>query len=194
LSKEKAKTDSVLRIAEAERAKNDRIIGYFYKDSLALASERTSDTIIKYGFIDKLGEPIIEFEYDEAFSFDSDGFAEVSRDGNYYRINIAGNEFPITNEAKQLRDDILTLDDEEIKELSRFIDRRKYNRVLGTPIECEKPTTKVYRRGQRIFTSIRVELVSGLYSPIKWITLSMRKLQKVVQKSERYSSWMLFMS
>jgi len=142
LSIEKEKTDSILLIVEAERAKNDRIIGYFYfyKDSLALASERTSDTIIKYGFINKLGEPIIEFEYDEASSFDSEGFAEVSRDGNYYRINIAGEEFPITDEAKQLRDDILTLDDEEIKELSKLIYQKRYKKVLGMPIKYERPT------------------------------------------------------
>ena len=183
LSKEKAKTDSVLRIAETERAKNDRIIGYFYfyKDSLALASERTSDTIIKYGFINKLGEPIIEFEYDEASSFDSDGFAEVSRDGNYYRINIAGEEFLITDEAKQLRDDILTLGDEEIKELSKFIDRKKYNRVLGTPIECERPTTKVYRRGQRIFTHDKSRTR-------EWIVFSNQADNPVYEKATKSSA------
>jgi hypothetical protein len=47
---------------------------YFYKDRFGLAYDKSNQ---KYGCIDQNLNTKIKFEYDEAFSFDTDGFAEV---------------------------------------------------------------------------------------------------------------------
>lgn len=137
-----------------EQERNQRIINslYFYRDSFALASKRittSTDTLIKYGFIDKFGNTTIKYKYDEASSFDKTEFAKVKRDGYDYLIDTKGNEYRTANNIGQLNKDIIALDlrNEDISELPKNV----YNNVqLEILILPEKSVTKVTSKIEKL--------------------------------------------
>ncbi len=66
---------------------------YFYDNRLALAVDDIYGDL-KYGFINKKGEIIIDFKYDKATSFDNNtGCAKVERNGNVYWLSALGKEY-----------------------------------------------------------------------------------------------------
>lgn len=84
IREEKRKTEDALGLA-------NNIIDafYFYDDKYALAFKDNT-----YGFINKEGEVMIDYLYDQAQSFDYTGFASVSRNGQSLLIDTAGTEYP----------------------------------------------------------------------------------------------------
>lgn len=95
-----AKADSALNLAT-------KIIDafYFYKDSFALAYKDG-----KYGFINKKGEVVIDYDYNEALPFDYTGFARVKKYEDLYLIDTKGNEYRLAGEIDQLDSNIVALD------------------------------------------------------------------------------------
>ncbi|TXE12358.1 WG repeat-containing protein [Algoriphagus aquimarinus] len=98
---------------------------YFYENRFALASRQ--DTItgkIKYGFINKQGEPMIDYKYDEASAFDNETeFAKVVVDGKKFWID--------TTEVKYT----LAESFEELNEFSEALDlRRKELEIIPNTI------------------------------------------------------------
>jgi len=71
---------------------------YFYEDSLALAYNGS-----RFGFINKKGEVLIDYRYNETAPFDYRGYAKVKKDDVDYLIDTKGTEYRWT-------DDINTLD------------------------------------------------------------------------------------
>ncbi len=123
-----------------EQERNQRIINslYFYEDRFAVASKRIttlSDTIIKYGFIDKLGNSTIPYKYDYASSFDKLGFAKVKYNGYDYLIDTKGNEYRATYDIKKLDNSILALDlrNKQINKLSSTVYQNTQLQILILP-------------------------------------------------------------
>ncbi len=82
-----------LRANEIEIKKTNYIIEtlYFYDNRIALAIKDE-----KYGYIDKNGQTIIPFNYDEASPFDAfSGFAKVSKGNLQFLIDSSGIEYPL---------------------------------------------------------------------------------------------------
>lgn len=95
-----AKADSALTLA-------NNIIDafYFYKDSFALAYKNNY-----YGFIDKQGKAVIDYQYQEALPFDNTGYARVKRSGTTYLIDTKGVEYRLATEVNQLYSNVVALD------------------------------------------------------------------------------------
>jgi Leucine-rich repeat (LRR) protein len=95
-----AKADSALTLA-------NKIIDafYFYKDSFALAFKDD-----KYGFINKKGEVVIDYDYKEALPFDFTGFARVKKHEDYYLIDTKGTPYRLAREVNQLDSNVVALD------------------------------------------------------------------------------------
>ncbi len=92
--------DSLLNVANS-------IIGafYFYDGILALAYKDN-----KYGFIDKTGEAIIPYLYDEARPFDTYGLARVKRNRQDYLINKTHTEYLLSDGFGNLRKNTQAID------------------------------------------------------------------------------------
>jgi Leucine-rich repeat (LRR) protein len=106
--KEKTRADSLLRIA-------NKILKqlYFYDDKIALAVKKDINTNQnQYGYINKQGNTVIKFKYEEAYPFDENtGFAIVKKDDYYYLIDTTGNrEYPYCNDIDMLNNNIEALD------------------------------------------------------------------------------------
>jgi len=105
-----------LSLEETERARfeTDVALGlarsivnafYFYDEKLALAFKNN-----KYGFIDKSGETVIGYKYEEAYPFDNLGMAKVRRGGKYYLIDTNGTEYLLADGLSNLRRETQALD------------------------------------------------------------------------------------
>ena len=98
-------------IAEKQKKNKEKIIEaiYFYKDSLALASSIENGSV-EYGFINKEGKVIIDYQYDEATSFDGlTGFARVSKYGKKYFLDPEGTEYELAYNIEDLTPEITAL-------------------------------------------------------------------------------------
>jgi Leucine-rich repeat (LRR) protein len=79
---------------------------YFYDNRIALAYKDN-----KFGFIDRNGNTIISFIYDEAGPFDAfSGFAEVNRNSTQYLIDTLGNEYPLATSTVAINGGTVALD------------------------------------------------------------------------------------
>ncbi len=101
--------------ADSSNALSQKIIDafYFYGDSLALASKKEFGEYgwIKYGFINKEGETIINYQYDGAIPFDRNtGFAWVTKNEEKYLLGPDKVEYPLANSIKNLTSEITALD------------------------------------------------------------------------------------
>lgn len=96
---EKARADAALQIAE-------NIISqlYFYNDRFALAVKKEpfrNNNL--YGFIDKQGNTVIDFRFNEALPFDENtGLARVGDNEGHYFIDTQGNKYILTEEVDSL--------------------------------------------------------------------------------------------
>ncbi|CCH55773.1 Leucine-rich repeat-containing protein 40 [Fibrisoma limi BUZ 3] len=107
-------------IGDEAMEKQQRLIDafYFYGDRYALALKKDEDNNKKYGFINKDGDTLISYKYDEAYIFDDyDGYARVKRDNVKYLLDTLKNEHLLALEIKALTDTITALDLHE-RELS----------------------------------------------------------------------------
>jgi Leucine-rich repeat (LRR) protein len=108
-----AKADSALTLA-------NKIIDafYFYKDSFALAFKDD-----KYGFINKKGEVVIPYEYEEALPFDNSGHAWVKRWDGAYLLDTKGVEYRLATELNKLDSNVVALDlrDQELDTFPEMI-------------------------------------------------------------------------
>lgn len=104
-----AQKKTVAALAKADSALNlaNNIIDafYFYKDSFALAYKAGA-----YGFINKKGEAVIDYQYDAALPFDDPGYAQVNKDNVTYLIDTKGVEYQLATELNQLDTHIVALD------------------------------------------------------------------------------------
>jgi Leucine-rich repeat (LRR) protein len=88
--------------AKEANVRNERIITSmdFYKEELALAFHNG-----KYGFIDKVGEPKIEFSYDKGEPFNQgNGLAKMEKGGVEYLIDVEENKYKLINISEILKD------------------------------------------------------------------------------------------
>ena len=104
---------------EAEQAQNRKIINafYFYNDSLALAYK----DIWGYGFINKKGDAVIDYQYDKAEQFDATGYAKVQKDGVDYLIDMSNTRYKVAYTIEDLNAGTEALDIRNTK-LRRFPD------------------------------------------------------------------------
>lgn len=108
LQKQYSEMEGTIKSNEAELKKTNYIIEtlYFYDNRLGLAFKDQ-----KYGYIDKKGNTIIDFSYDEAGNFDPfSGFAKVSRNNITYLIDTAGNEYPLTTTISAINGSTIAID------------------------------------------------------------------------------------
>ena len=71
---------------------------YFYDNKLALAYNGS-----RYGFINKNGEVVIYYKYEEATPFNENtGYAKVVRDKKTYWLSPDGTEYPYTDDISSL--------------------------------------------------------------------------------------------
>ena len=103
---EKDRANEILQKVITEQEKNQRILGqfYFYADQYALAYNNK-----KYGFINKEGNVMIPFDYDEASPFDDSGLAKVVRAGTNYYIDTLGFEFTKAFDEEELDESSIEL-------------------------------------------------------------------------------------
>ncbi len=111
LEAKKSKTIAENALVQAEKQKklaieankkSEKIIDafYFYDGKFALAFKYG-----KFGFIDKEGNVVIEYKYDEALPFDGNtGMAKVKKNGKNYWIDTMANEYLLAEEIYQLTD------------------------------------------------------------------------------------------
>ena len=115
------KIDSAYRMAEKEKNRADSAVKVLdlIRSNLCFYKNRFAPTVIKtglsrylYGFIDKQGNTVIDFNYDEAFPFNErTGFSKVKQDRNYYLIDTtATKEYPLCEDLGRLNDRIWALD------------------------------------------------------------------------------------
>lgn len=108
-----SETLTTLKKVEAEQAKNERIISafYFYGDSLALATKKDLFREYKYGFINKEGKVLIDYDFEEASSFNqTDGYARVKKDGVKYLLNPKGELYPLAETIDEITASTTALD------------------------------------------------------------------------------------
>lgn len=85
------KTAEALQLAENERLKNKRIVDatYFHADKFGLGYRKTR-SLGKYGYIDKEGRVVIDFQFEKATPFADDGFARVEKNDIKYLLDTLG--------------------------------------------------------------------------------------------------------
>lgn len=108
-------------IAE-EKTKNLQVVLdalYFYGDSLALAYHKARQKVFGFshgepkegfGFINKKGEILIDFQYEEALPFSPRGYAKVKKYGVDYIIDTKGVEYRWKDDVNKLNKDIKAFD------------------------------------------------------------------------------------
>lgn len=110
-----------LRQAKEEQAKNKRILSkiYFYENKLGLAYQNN-----RYGFIDKNGNTVIQFDYTTAYPFNELGFAYVeksssSKNNEKQWIDTLGQNYNLAENLAELKfsTQILDLSDVELDTL-----------------------------------------------------------------------------
>lgn len=83
---------------------------YFYDNRLGLATKEVGGKI-KYGYINRQGEVVIDFLYDEAVLFDEDiGYAKVKKDKEYYYLDTTGREYLMAESVHELTRETEVLD------------------------------------------------------------------------------------
>lgn len=83
---------------------------YFYDNKLGLAAKEIEGKI-KYGYVNRQGEVMIDFLYDEAVLFDEDiGYAKVKKDKEYYYLDTAGRELLMAESVHELTRETEVLD------------------------------------------------------------------------------------
>lgn len=109
----KIETDKALKKITEEQVKNERIISafYFYGDSLALSVKYNAFMGYKYGFINKDGKVLIDYQFDEASSFNlTDGYARVKKSGKKYLLDPRGKLYPLVETVEDMTDSTTALD------------------------------------------------------------------------------------
>jgi len=125
------KANDLLKKVEEEKEKTEAALAlnkktidalYFYKDRFGLAAKEIYGKI-KFGFIDKNANIVIEYQYDESLPFDYNGFAKVKRDKANYLIDTLGREYAVAYELKDLSKEITALDlrNKQLSELDSTI-------------------------------------------------------------------------
>lgn len=99
-----------------QQEKNQKIVDafYFYDGKLALAYKKDDQFKGKYGFINKEGEVVIDYKYEEALPFDeATGLAKVKKlktDSTFYLIDTDGNEYLLAQSLNELNEQTKALD------------------------------------------------------------------------------------
>jgi len=104
---EKERSDSLLLVAEKEKLRADSALNiantivdamYFYDDNYALAFNGE-----KFGYINKKGEVMIDYEFDEAEMFNENtGYAKVKKTNKDYIIDTLGNSYLLITDLKKI--------------------------------------------------------------------------------------------
>jgi Leucine-rich repeat (LRR) protein len=107
-------TQKALAKADSLNRQNQGLIKtiFFYEDSLAVAYDNKSR---KYGFVNKDGKVLIDYQYPKAGQFEEPGFAKViGYDGFYnkddYLIDTKGKKYKVAYSLKNIPNDITALD------------------------------------------------------------------------------------
>ena len=104
-----AKADSALAVANNVL---DKL--YFYEGKFGLTLQNTgteNDPKYQYGYINKKGEEVIGFEFDEASPFSVwDGYARVKKDNRNYLLDTIGKVYLVANSVAALTNETLALD------------------------------------------------------------------------------------
>ncbi len=117
--KSRVQADTARAEAERERIKTkaaldqaEKLIDafYFYDDNIALASQEIIGEGIKFGYINKEGNVVVDFKYDKAQLFEYPGFARVYRDSTNYIIDTEGNEYKAAFNFNEQKEEITALD------------------------------------------------------------------------------------
>ena len=109
IEREKQTADSALEVA-------NRVLDqmYFYQDKFGLTLKKVGDEYepqYRYGFIDRQGNEVIPFEFEEATPFSvDDGFARVRKEGNKYLLNTLGVSYLLAESIDELRPETQALD------------------------------------------------------------------------------------
>lgn len=104
---------------------NEKILKsiYFYDNRLGLAAKEIGGKI-KYGYINRQGEVVIDFLYDEAVLFDEDiGYAKVKKNKEYYYLDTTGREYLMAESVHELtrETEVLDLSRQALKHLSEEV-------------------------------------------------------------------------
>jgi Leucine-rich repeat (LRR) protein len=108
LQKQYNEMEETIKSSNSELKKANYILGtlYFYDNRIGLAYKDQ-----KYGFIDKKGQTVIAFNYDEAGYFDPfSGFARVSRENIQYLVDTLGNEYPLATNIATINGSTVAID------------------------------------------------------------------------------------
>ena len=143
--RERIKADSALEIANRIL---DRI--GFFSDTLGPAYDARSR---KYGYINRSGNEVIPFTFDEASPFHGNKFAKVSLDGKKYLIDRKGQRFRFASTPEELSDEIEAFElqsyyqrnEQEFKQFSQKI--REYQNIkilLGKYLYIPKLTPEIF--------------------------------------------------
>lgn len=76
-------------------SRGDKSPFYFEKSDLYLASVQTGtdeegEPVYKYGYVDKTGEMVIDYQFDDGWDFSQNGMAVVEKDGKWGYIDESG--------------------------------------------------------------------------------------------------------
>lgn len=116
IEQEKITADSALEVAS-------RVLEqmYFYADKFGLTLKEIDydgSGKYRYGFIDRQGQEVIDFKFEEASPFDKyDGFARVRMAGKKYLLDTTGTTYLLAERFEELRLETVALDIHEIADV-----------------------------------------------------------------------------
>lgn len=99
------KTAEALQLAENERLKNKRIVDatYFHADKFGLGYRKTGSLgKYGYGYIDKEGRVVIDFQFEKATPFADDGFARVEKGDKRYLLDTLGRMYVLAQSVGEI--------------------------------------------------------------------------------------------
>ncbi len=121
------KSENKMRV---QQSLNQKLLNafYFYEDSLALAYKNG-----KFGYVNKLGEVVLPYQYDRASNFHFPGFAEIEKPHGRYLLDTKGQEYYLARTVSEIvfHCDAIKLDNSMLKTFpNRICDETVRLRVL----------------------------------------------------------------
>lgn len=156
---------------------------YFYDDKFGLAYDKNRG---KYGFIDKNLKIKIHFKYEEAFSFDYDGWAKVKRDGILYLMDTTGTEYRLATDINHSNAKVTALDLSytNLSKIPKAVFEQIQLKILllkGNQISETKGLEKLNKLETLNFSNNRISKIEGLekLTALKSLQFSHNKISKI---------------
>ncbi|MEL6652073.1 MAG: WG repeat-containing protein [Bacteroidota bacterium] len=124
------RAEQATRKADSSLALANKVLNqlYFYDDKFGLTYKNAAPfppaEFYRYGYINRRGETVIPFEFEEATAFSNeDGFARVTKFGNRYLLDTLGRTYRLAESLEEItpQTEALHLRGEQMEQLGPFL-------------------------------------------------------------------------